>query len=56
MRVSDAEKRSFEDAASIAGVSLSSWMRERLRRAAIRDLQDANCPIPFLERLNDGDE
>jgi uncharacterized protein (DUF1778 family) len=48
IRLSAAEKRSFEDAARIAGVSLSAWIRERLRRAARRDLEEAGHPIAFL--------
>lgn len=52
IRVSAAEKEAFENAAAIAGISISAWARERLRRAAVRDLQDASRPIPFLERQN----
>ena len=52
IRVSDTEKEAFEHAATIAGISVSAWARERLRRAAVRDLQDASRPIPFLERPN----
>lgn len=52
IRVSDTEKEAFENAATIAGISISAWARERLRRAAVRDLQDASRPIPFLERQN----
>jgi hypothetical protein len=48
IRLSDAEKRGFEKAADRAGISLSAWMRERLRRAAIRELEDASLPIPFI--------
>lgn len=48
LRVSPAEKAAFEQAASVAGLSLSSWMRVRLRSAAIKDLEDASMPIPFM--------
>lgn len=48
IRVSAAEKKAFEDAANLAGVSLSAWIRERLRRAARYDLEDAGQPIAFL--------
>ena len=34
IRVSDTEKEAFEHAATIAGISVSAWARERLRRAA----------------------
>lgn len=43
------EKEAFRDAADLAGVSLSSWVRERLRRMAIRELEEASRPIAFLK-------
>lgn len=49
VRVDDVEKQAFEDAASRAGISLSAWMRERLRRSAIRELEEAGIAIPFLQ-------
>jgi hypothetical protein len=49
IRLSDAEKRGFQTAASLAGISLSSWVRERLRLAAIRDLESAGQKVPFVE-------
>ena len=52
IRVSESEKEAFQTAADIAGITVSAWARERLRRAAVRDLQDASRPIPFLERQN----
>lgn len=48
LRLSAAEKRAFRDAAEIAGLQLSSWVRERLRRCAKSELQDADKPVPFL--------
>jgi uncharacterized protein (DUF1778 family) len=42
------EKEAFKDAADLAGVSLSTWVRERLRQVAIRELQSASQPIAFL--------
>jgi uncharacterized protein (DUF1778 family) len=42
------EKEAFKHAADLAGVSLSSWVRERLRRVAMRELQEAEQPISFL--------
>jgi hypothetical protein len=47
--VSEAEKAGFQLAADIAGISLSSWVRERLRLAAIRDLESAGQKVPFIE-------
>ena len=48
LRVTADEKRAFEEAAGIVGLALSTWMRERLRRAAIRELEEASRPIPFI--------
>ena len=48
VRVEPTEKQGFQEAADIAGIALSAWMRERLRRSAIRELEEANRPIPFL--------
>jgi hypothetical protein len=43
------EKEAFKDAADLAGVSLSTWVRERLRRVAVRELQEAAHPVAFLK-------
>jgi hypothetical protein len=48
LRLGPQEKKGFTDAANIAEVPLAVWMRERLRRAAIRDLEEAGRSIPFL--------
>jgi hypothetical protein len=48
LRVSPDEKQAFQDAAGISGIALSAWMRERLRRASIRELEDTGRQIPFL--------
>ena len=45
------EKQGFMDAAKTAGVPLSVWMRERLRQAAIRELEAAGKRAAFLEHL-----
>jgi hypothetical protein len=52
IRLSDAEKQGFQDAADLAGIALSSWVRERLRLAAIRDLESAGRKIPFVEAIH----
>jgi len=51
IRVSDLEKSGFERAAEISGVGLSTWARQALRAAAIKQLQDAGEKITFLEPL-----
>jgi len=54
LRVSPKEKEAFRMAAELAGISLSAWMRERLRRAARRDLEEADRQIPFLADVRMG--
>lgn len=49
IRLSEPEKRGFQAAADLAGIPLSSWVRERLRLAAIRDLEGAGQHIPFIQ-------
>ena len=52
MRLDAAEKQAFVDAAKAAGMSLSAWVRDRLRRASKRELEEMNLPVAFLERLS----
>lgn len=51
IRLMTQEKTGFQLAADIAGISLSSWIRERLRLAAIRDLEQAGRKIPFIPEM-----
>jgi uncharacterized protein (DUF1778 family) len=51
IRLAQPEKEAFEKAAQLSGLSLSSWVRERLRRAAIIELREAGLAIPFLEGI-----
>jgi hypothetical protein len=48
VRVADVEKEAFEDAASLSGLALSAWVRERLRQNATRELEAAAKPVAFL--------
>jgi hypothetical protein len=48
LRLLPSEKASFQEAADLAGIPLSAWVRERLRWAATRELEDAGRDIPFL--------
>ena len=48
MRLEEAEKQAFRDAAELAGLDLSSWIRERLRTAARKELEGASQPVAFL--------
>lgn len=49
VRMQPEEKLTFKMAADLAGVPLSAWIRERLRRAAIRELIDAGLQVPILQ-------
>jgi uncharacterized protein (DUF1778 family) len=49
LRLDATEKKAFEDAADVAGLALSAWVRERLRRAARKELEEAGRSIAFLE-------
>lgn len=48
IRLGPKEKAAFALAAAQSGLSLSSWMRERLRRAAKADLEEAGQRVPFM--------
>lgn len=52
VRVSVQEKEGFERAAEIAGIGFSAWARQKLRSAAIKDLEDVGEKIPFLTPIN----
>jgi uncharacterized protein (DUF1778 family) len=49
VRVAGTEKEAFEEAASLSGLQLSGWVRERLRQAAVRELEAAGRPVAFLK-------
>jgi hypothetical protein len=51
IRLTVEEKQGFEDAAMLAGISLSSWVRERLRLTAIRELEGSGRRIPFIPEI-----
>jgi len=53
LRLKPEEKDAFQQAADLAGIGLSSWVRERLRWAATRELENAGRSIPFIKRLVD---
>jgi hypothetical protein len=48
IRLGAAEKATFKDAAELAGLDLSAWVRERLRSAARKELDAAGLPVAFL--------
>lgn len=49
IRLDPKEKEAFELAAKLSGIAVSSWVRERLRRSVIRELEEAGRQIPFLQ-------
>ena len=53
VRVQSLEKQSFRDAADLAGIPLAAWIRERLRLAAIKELEAMGHPIAFLHASNE---
>ena len=55
IRLNDAEKQGFRTAAELAGIPLSAWVRERLRLAAIRDLESAGQKVPFIPPMSLGE-
>jgi uncharacterized protein (DUF1778 family) len=55
LRLSAEEKEAFEAAAELSGIALSAWSRERLRRAASRELVDAGQQVPFLQKRTASD-
>jgi hypothetical protein len=48
VRLEAGEKEGFRAAADLAGIDLSAWIRERLRKVARQELEEANLPIPFI--------
>jgi uncharacterized protein (DUF1778 family) len=53
VRMQPEEKTAFREAADLAGIPLSAWIRERLRRAARIELEDAGRQVPFVKRRQD---
>lgn len=51
IRCEESEKQSFRNAADAAGMPMSGWIRDRLRRAAKKELEDVGKSVPFLDRL-----
>jgi len=50
IRLETGEKEAFRNAADEAGLSLSTWVRERLRHIATRELKNTAQPIAFQRR------
>ena len=54
VRVADAEKAAFDDAAALAGQDLSVWVRDRLRAIARRELEQSGRQVQFLKQKPQG--
>jgi hypothetical protein len=52
IRMELSEKEAFAEAADLSGIALAAWMRERLRRAARIELQEAGRAVTFMENAN----
>ena len=52
MRLEQSEKEAFREAANLAGLDLSAWVRERLRAVARQELEVAGYPVAFLKKGN----
>jgi hypothetical protein len=48
LKLEPSEKQAFGDAANLAGVPLSVWIRERLRKVAAKELGEAGRDVAFL--------
>jgi len=48
IRLLASEKAGFEEAAELSGLSLSAWMRTRLRMIAKKELEAEGLPVEFL--------
>jgi hypothetical protein len=54
IRLLAVEKQAFRDAADLAGLDLSAWVRERLRMLARKELEAAARPVAFLFKNSTG--
>ncbi len=56
VRLNEAEKQGFTEAAAMAGQKLSVWVRDQLRRAARQALEEYGRTVPFLPMTKPRDE
>ncbi len=50
VRLDAAEKQAFKEAAGLSGLAMSAWVRERLRKAARQELEEAGRDVTFLAK------
>ena len=49
IRLTEDEKKGFDASAEISGITLSAWVRQQLRLAAIQELAKVGKKAPFLK-------
>jgi hypothetical protein len=52
IKVSEDEREGFRRAADIAGIGVSAWARQKLRAAAVQELQTVGENAPFISLPN----
>jgi antirestriction protein ArdC len=52
VRCEESEREAFRAAAEAQGIAMSAWIRQALRRAARKELEDLSLPVAFLDRLS----
>lgn len=50
IRLEQSEKDGFDEAAELAGLPLSAWVRERLRVVARKELEGYGRDVTFLKK------
>lgn len=50
VRIDAEEKQAFKDVADLAGIGLSTWVRERLRVVARKELEGAGTTVAFMRQ------
>jgi len=51
VRLTEDEEIAFQDAAKVAGISVSAWSRQHLRLAAIQELSRVGRRAVFLKNI-----
>jgi predicted HicB family RNase H-like nuclease len=52
VRCEESEREAFRAAAEAQGLAMSAWIRQCLRRAARKELEDLDMAVAFLDRLS----
>ena len=52
VRLTQHEKQALNAAATASGVSVSAWLRDRMRKATRNELQSAGMPVAFLDEIS----